>query len=122
GVDNSTNKRVAKKKAAKKRSKKNPAFVKSERNYPKITLEKCLILAQTIKKINAGNPWVPNELRKACKIGDTTKFYYYSAASRDFGITTGTRQSKEIALTEFGRQLVYAPNAETERKLKLEAF
>ena len=77
---------------------------------------------QKIKEINGGNAWSPKEVGRAIKIGETNKFYYYSAASRDFGLTTGTRFSKEIALTDFGRQLVYAPNLETENKKKLEAF
>lgn len=128
GVESSVQKKIVKKKTAKKAGKKatkkssEPKVVKPVRNYPTITLEKCLILAQKIKELNGGNPWDPNELRKGSNIGDTNKFYYYSASSRDFGLTTGTRSAKEIALTDFGRQLVYAPNAQTEDKLKLEAF
>lgn len=81
-----------------------------------------MIIAQKIKQLNGGNAWSPKEVAKAIKVGDTNKFYYFSAASRDFGITIGTRDSKEISLTDLGRQLVYAPNPETEYKKKLEAF
>lgn len=95
---------------------------KPQRTYPSITLEKCLIISQKIKELNGGNPWSPKEVAKAIEIGDTNRFYYYSAASRDFGLTIGTRDAKTISLTEFGRQLVYAPNPETEKTKKIEAF
>jgi len=49
-------------------------------------------------------------------------FYYITAASRDFGLTTGTRGSKQISLTELGKEVAYAPNAESEKKAKLKAF
>jgi hypothetical protein len=41
-----------------------------------------------------------------------------AAASRDFGLTEGTRDSEQISLTEFGRDVVYAPG-HVEEKLKL---
>lgn len=92
------------------------------RNYPKISLEECLKIGQKIKELNGGNAWFPKEVSKAVKIGNTNLFYYYSAASRDFGITLGTRDAKEISLTDFGRQLIYAPNQEVEKQKKIEAF
>ena len=124
GTDTTTLKKVVKKKTAKRKSpKKNSVKVtKPTRNFPIITLEKCLIIGKKIKELNGGNPWTPKEVAKAIKVGDTNKFFYYSAASRDFGITTGTLTAKEIALTDFGRQLIYAPNPETEKKKKFEAF
>lgn len=115
-------KKIAKKKKTKLRSKKGRGGKKTTRPYPPITLEKCLIIAQKIKELNGGNAWAPKEVAKAAKVGDTSKFFYYSASSRDFGITTGTWSAKEIALTEFGRQLVYAPDPETEKAKKIEAF
>lgn len=48
--------------------------------------------------------------------------FYITAASRDFGLSLGTSKGKEISLAELGRNLVYAPDEETEKKLKLEAF
>jgi hypothetical protein len=81
-----------------------------------------LIIAQKIKELNGGNPWSPREVSRAIKIGDTSKFFYYCAASRDFGITIGSSNTDEISLTELGRQLVYAPDPETERQKKLECF
>jgi hypothetical protein len=46
-------------------------------------------------------------------------FFYLAAASRDFGFTEGSRDSDLISLTEFGRDIVYAPNkAQEEAKLR----
>ena len=119
-----TAKKVATKKAAAKKATKSGTkrIVKPTRNYPIITLEKCLIVAQKIKELNGGNPWSPKEIADAIGIRDNNKLYYYTAASRDFGFTTGTSQTKEIALTDFGRATVYAPNPEEENKKKIEAF
>ena len=101
---------------------KNKNISKPVRNYPLITVEKCLIIAQKIKEKNGGNSWTPNGVKEATGLKDSGKFWYYTAASRDFGFTTGTRDSKEISLTDFGRSTVYAPNLETEHKKKIEAF
>lgn len=95
---------------------------KNIRSYPQITLEKCLIIGHKIKELNGGNSWSPSAIRKASGVGDTNKFFYYTASSRDFGITAGTFSAKEISLTDFGRKLLYAPTADVEKKLKLEAF
>lgn len=95
---------------------------KPSRSYPIVTVEKSLAIAQKIKEVNGGNPWSPKEIREAIEVRDTNKFFYYTQASRDFGFTVGTRDAKEISLTEFGRSLVYAPDLETERKKKIEAF
>lgn len=114
-----TSKRGATKKAAEKKQKKT---TKPLRNYPLITLEKCLIIAQKIKTLNGGNAWSPREVSRAIKVGDTVKFFYYCAASRDFGITTGSKNTKEIALTDLWRELVYAPDKETENAKKMECF
>ncbi|MEI2676168.1 MAG: hypothetical protein V9F05_19200 [Chitinophagaceae bacterium] len=121
---NKVARKVTKKSAAKKKSTKakTAKATKSIRTYPSITLEKCLIIAQKIKELNGGNPWSPREVSRAIKIGDTSKFFYYCAASRDFGITIGSSNTDEISLTELGRQLVYAPDPETERQKKLECF
>ncbi len=50
------------------------------------------------------------------------RFFYIAAASRDFGLTQGGRDSAQISLTEFGKELVYAGDKEAEHRLKLEAF
>lgn len=124
-------KMATKKDTAKKRVKKSPSnkkvttakrAPKPTRTFPIITVEKCLLIAQKLKEKNGGNPWSPKEVRKAIEVGATNKFFYISKASKDFGFTYGTRDTSEIGLTDFGRSVVYAPNPETEKKLKIEAF
>jgi len=128
GADVTPVKKVAKK-APKKRTalkkkalKKNPAKSKATRNYPQITLEKCLIIAQKIKELNGGNPWSPKDISKAVGVGVGNTFYYYTASSRDFGFTTGSSQTSQIELTDLGRDIIYAPNPTVERRKKIEAF
>lgn len=95
---------------------------KPTRTYPIVTVNKSLVIAQKLKEKNGGNAWSPKEIREAIEIRDTNKFFYVTKASRDFGFTSGTRDAQEIALTDFGRSLVYAPDAEIERRKKVEAF
>ena len=108
-------------KKSKTTTKKTVKNKKQTRNFPIVTLVESLKIAHKIKELNGGNPWSPKEVAKAIQVGGSTAFYYYSAASRDYGITLGTRDAKEISLTEFGRSLVYAPNPEIEHQKKLEA-
>jgi hypothetical protein len=96
---------------------------KAKRTYPTITLEKCLIVAKKIKELNGGNSWSGKEVSEAIGIREQNKLFYFTAASRDFGLTIGTNSTKEgIALTDLGRNIVYAPNPEIERQKKIEAF
>lgn len=91
--------------------------------YPTRTLEDALIIAYKIKEYNGGNPWNPKDVAAAVgSTGGSTTFYYWTAASRDYGITEGTRDTAEIRLTELGRKIVYAPNASAELNAKIEAF
>jgi len=96
---------------------------KTRRPYPKVMLEKALEVPYKIKELNGGNPWAPAQVAEAVNMSPKTPdFYYLTAASRDFGLTLGTRETLTIALTDFGRELVYAPSPEVERAKKLEAF
>lgn len=96
---------------------------KEPRPYPKVPLAKALEIAQKIKEKNGGEPWTPSQIAEAIGMGARSPdFYYVTAASRDFGLTTGTRDSPSIALTELGREVVYAPSPEVEQAKKLEAF
>lgn len=123
-----TKKPVARKKPAVKKvvAKKTPTIskpvTKPARNYPIYTVEKSLVIAQKIKEMNGGNPWSPKEVKVAINLTDNNKFFYCSQASRDFGFTIGTRDAKEISLTDFGRSTVYAPDVQTEKRKKIEAF
>ena len=69
-------------------AKKTAQTKKATRNYPQITIEKCLIIAQKIKELNGGNTWSPKDISKAIGVGVGNTFYYYTASSRDFGFTT----------------------------------
>jgi hypothetical protein len=91
--------------------------------FPRATLEQALQIAYAIKEHNGGNPWEPEEIRKAIGAGTGgNAFFYLTAASRDYGLTTGTNAAEKIALTDLGRDLVYAPDREAENGLKLRAF
>ena len=93
------------------------------RPYPTVPLEEALEIALQIKEKNAGNPWTPEEVAKAVGLSKSNaKFFYMTAASRDFGLTVGTRGASQIALTDLGRELVYAPSSVMEEKLKRRAF
>jgi hypothetical protein len=99
-----------------------PQLPKPIKNYPPVTLEKCLIIAQKIKELNGGHPWTPKEVSKAIGVGSTQPLYNITASSRDFGLTIGTSSAKQIELTELGREIVYAPNPEVEKRKKIQAF
>lgn len=95
----------------------------ARRQFPSVTLAKALPVAQKIKELNGGNPWEPESIATALDVGARSpKFYYITAAARDFGITTGSRDTTTIALTDLGRSIVYAPDPEAEREKKVEAF
>jgi hypothetical protein len=91
--------------------------------FPRATLEQALRIPYAIKELNGGNPWSPEEIRKA--IGASTggnMYFYLTAAARDYGLTIGTGAAEKIELAELGRDLVYAPSPDTEHNLKLRAF
>jgi hypothetical protein len=103
------------------KAKKAPA--KARRTYPSATIAAALQIAQKIKELNGGNPWTPADIASAIGVGaKSPNFYYLTAAARDFGLTTGTRDTETIALEELGRSIVYAPNPEVEQQKKKEAF
>ncbi|WP_100612085.1 hypothetical protein [Confluentibacter lentus] len=116
---------IAKKVSPKKATKAKPTNAKTvkkspkpTRNYQIVTVEKSLIIAQKLKEMNGGNPWTPKDVKVAINLTDNNKFFYCSQASRDFGFTIGTRDAKEIALTDFGRSTVYTPDVQTEKRKK----
>lgn len=105
-------------KKAKKRS--GPRF---ERPYPRTTLEDALSVAYALKDKNGGNPWSPDELAAALGVArSNNRFFYMTAAAREFGLTTGSRDADQIALTELGREVAYAPSPQTEEAAKRRAF
>jgi len=93
------------------------------RLFPALTLEEVLIIPQGIKQYNAGNPWPPSELANVLKLGvKGEKFFYLAAASRDYGLTIGSRSTATIELAPIGKKLVYAPSQDVEREATREAF
>ena len=90
--------------------------------FPRVTLEKALQIPYAIKDKNGGNPWEPEEIRKVIGASQGNSWYAHTAASRDYGLTTGTRETPQIALEELGREIVYAPDPGVEMTLKKQAF
>ncbi len=119
---------AAKKKTKKKAAKKKPNRASKtprapRREYPRATLEDAMKIPQVLKDKNGGNPWPPDEVAKALDLSKSTNaFFYIVAASREFGLTDGSRDSAQISLTDFGRDLIYAPSKDAEAKLKKKAF
>jgi hypothetical protein len=120
---------VAKKKAAsrKKRAKKTPRKAakpkRVDRPYPRATLEEAIEIPIAIRQKNGGNPWAPADVASAVgRSHKTNPFYYQATASRDFGLTDGTRDTAEISLTDLGRRLAYAEKPEEESETRNQAF
>jgi hypothetical protein len=90
--------------------------------FPRATLEQALKIPTAIKELNGGNPWEPEEIRKAISAGSGNPYFYLTAASRDYGLTVGTRDAEKISLADLGRDLVYAGNFAAEVELKMRAF
>jgi hypothetical protein len=94
------------------------------RPFPAVTLEDAVRIPKVIKELNGGNPWplaeVANALDNMSARGD--KFWYLSSGARDYGLTTGTRDTDQIALDTLGRQLVYATSPEVEIEALRKAF
>jgi hypothetical protein len=91
---------AAKKKAASTENASVPKKVKYP--FPRATLQKALQIPYAIKDKNGGNPWEPEEVRKAVGMGQGNPWYYLTAASRDYGLTVGTREAEKISLEELG--------------------
>lgn len=93
------------------------------RPYPRVSLEDALRIPFALKDKNGGNPWPPADVAAAVNLSHKNPdFFYLAAASRDFGFTEGSRDSEQIALTEFGRDVVYAPNKQQEEAKLREAL
>jgi hypothetical protein len=93
------------------------------RQFPGKSLEQALRVPQALKDKNGGNAWSPDQVAKALGVGASgTTFYYVAASARDYGLTVGSRETAEIALTELGRRAVYPPSGEAQKQAYLEAF
>src|SRR4051794_24462742 len=99
------------------------------RPYPRRTLEQALRVPKALRDQNGGQPWETEEVAKALGIGRKGgNFFYLTTAAQAYGLTEGTRETKEIKLTNLGRQAVYPDSAAAEREalrtalLSVEAF
>lgn len=93
------------------------------RPFPRKTVEDALAIPAALKDKNGGNPWATDEVAKALQTARTNnKFFYLTAASRDYGFTLGTRDAAEISLTDLGRKAVYPSSPDVEYAARLEGF
>ena len=93
------------------------------RPFPRMTLEQALRVPVAIKDKNAGNPWASAEVAKALGLGARgSQFFYISAASRDYGLTEGTREAIKIKLTPLGTRAVFPRNEDESKSALVEAF
>lgn len=96
---------------------------KSKRTFPQRTLEDCHKLANALREYNGGNSWSPQSLAESIGQSATSSgFFYLTAASRDYGLTTGTRAATKIELSTLGRELVYPKASGDEFKALMTAF
>jgi hypothetical protein len=123
------------KKAKGRRGRKRPTNNKSQnqpagrkrggknRPYPQKTLEDALAVPKVIRELNNGNPWGTDQVAKALKVSrQAEKFFYLAAAARDYGLTTGSRDTDQIELAELGKHIVLAKDEDTRRQKKIDAF
>ena len=96
--------------------------IKGKRTFPQFSIEECRRIADSIKSFNAGNPWAPKEIAAALEMGMGNNFFYLTAGSRDYKLTTGTRETEKIDLTDLGRRLVYPKSPLEESEAIQEAF
>jgi len=119
-------KKLSGKKAAKKSASRKSSSKRSfsgPRPFPAETLENAIRVPKVIKELNGGNPWPPNEVATALGMKlATNPFYYLTAGARDYGLTSGTRETEQITLNTIGRDLVYATSPESERDAIKRAF
>jgi hypothetical protein len=93
------------------------------RPYPRRTLEQALRVAKALRDHNGGQPWESTEVAKSLGLGAKSgNFFYLTSAAKQYGLTEGTSQSAEIALTDLGRRAIYPQSAEDEREALQTAF
>lgn len=96
---------------------------KTKRPFPVNSLEDARRIADVIKQFNMGNPWAPSEVATALGMSTGSSTYFYlTAASRDYGLTVGTRDTAKIELTDLGRSLVYPKSPREAQAALISAF
>jgi hypothetical protein len=94
------------------------------RPYPQRSLEEALDVPKAIREINNGRPMDTELVAKASlKVSKAnTRFFYAAAASRDYGLTIGSRDTDEIALSPIGQEIFFAPDEATRKQKLIDAF
>lgn len=96
---------------------------RTQRSFPQYSIEECLIIAKSIATNNSGNPWSPEQIANSMNLSTKTKrFIYLTYASRDYGLTTGTKSTETIELTALGRKAVFPKDQTEEREALDKAF
>ncbi|AJQ95489.1 hypothetical protein [Gynuella sunshinyii] len=95
---------------------------KGTRPFPVNTIEESIAVAKVIREFNGGNPWGPDDIAKALKVGKGNNLYYLTASSRDYGFTEGTIRAEKISLANLGKNVVYARSKEEEVQAYAAAF
>lgn len=104
----------------KKETKRKP---RTQRSFPQYSIKECLIIAKSIAENNSGNPWSPDQIAASINLSPKTKrFVYLAYASRDYGLTTGTKDTETIELTALGRKAVFPKDQIEEREALDKAF
>jgi hypothetical protein len=114
---------AAKKKGKAKKTNPEADAAKRKRTFPQRTLEDCFKLAHALREHNGGNSWSPQHLAESIgQSASSSGFFYLTAASRDYGLTIGTRDASKIELSTLGRELVYPKASGDEFKALMAAF
>jgi hypothetical protein len=101
----------------------NSSAVRAPRPFPALPLQDALKVPQAIREKNNGNDWDTDQVATALEMGRKgPKFFYHASASRDYGLTTGSRDTDKIGLTQVGRAIFFAGDELTKRKKTIEAF
>jgi hypothetical protein len=100
------------------------AAAKVERPFPRRPLEEAIRVPVALKEQYGGNARPPDDVAQALGYPSrsSNSFFYQAAPSRDFGLTTGGRDSTEIALDDRGRRYAYAGSGDVGKAVLKEAF
>jgi len=91
--------------------------------FPTKTLEETIKVSSILKEFNGGKPYPVKDTAIALGIRVRgNELYRLLAASRDYGMTSGTTNAKQIVLEDIGRNIVYAKSKDDEIKAIWIAF
>jgi len=97
---------------------------RAQRPFPARTLEEALAVPKAIREKNNGNEWDSDQVAQAAAnlTKMSNKFFYLAAASRDYGLTVGSRDTEKIGLAPLGREIFFAGNEQAKQQKMAEAF